>query len=411
MTDTPLDLSALVDSTPGLTPEARERLAARLQTLIESEHVDQIESRRTRRFGTWTHRAVVIAVAAAVVVVFFVPLPRVSLFTTLIAPAKVTTPTTAPTKGLPVVDLSATPAGWVPVAYGDVQVSVPATFWVYDQDACSNFQTPGTVYVDPLYEQDCASQPPVRSPQITGVFIRPVQDVPRSFTNGHSAILNGLRVYPLHLKGVLGYYAPAFGIEVTADGPLARSVVNTLTHSPRAVALSSRPAPRVPLSWRSVTFAGLSFSVPSPESPPESPHLSRPVPSDWTINQTQSTPGLGGVCRAPGVAFVSAIVTLATDAQPYPIYYCPFIRPAPEQPENGVQVDSGLRTEPMLTLSFSRHCLNLHSLTACPATSPAYSILVLKVTVPGRSKPVYVSIGLAGNGMLARTILYSLRAA
>jgi CubicO group peptidase (beta-lactamase class C family) len=32
------------------------------------------------------------------------------------------------------------------------------------------------------------------------------------------------------------------------------------------------------------------------------------------------------------------------------------------------------------------------------------------VTVPG-SKPVYVSIGLAGDGMIARTILYSLRTA
>ena len=55
-------------------------------------------------------------------------------------------------------------------------------------------------------------------------------------------------------------------------------------------------------------------------------------------------------------------------------------------------------------------CLRLHGLTACPGTSLSYSILVLKVTVPGRSKPVYVSIGLAGNGMVARTILYSLRA-
>jgi hypothetical protein len=36
---------------------------------------------------------------------------------------------------------------------------------------------------------------------------------------------------------------------------------------------------------------------------------------------------------------------------------------------------------------------------------------VLKVTVPGRTMPVVVSIGLAGNGMVARTILYSLRAA
>ena len=62
--------------------------------------------------------------AAAIVVVFFVPLPHVSLFHSLVTPAKVT----APTK-LPVVDLSATPAGWVPVAYGDAQISVPATWW------------------------------------------------------------------------------------------------------------------------------------------------------------------------------------------------------------------------------------------------------------------------------------------
>jgi len=83
--------------------------------------------------------------------------------------------------------------------------------------------------------------------------------------------------------------------------------------------------------------------------------------------------------------------------------------PTPQQPENGVQVDSGLRTEPTVTLSLSALCLVLHGLTACPATSPAYSILVLRVNVPGRDKPVFVSIGLAGNGMVARTILYSLR--
>ena len=31
--------------------------------------------------------------------------------------------------------------------------------------------------------------------------------------------------------------------------------------------------------------------------------------------------------------------------------------------------------------------------------------------VPGRTKPVFVAIGLAGTGMIARTILYSVRAA
>jgi hypothetical protein len=65
----------------------------------------------------------------------------------------------------------------------------------------------------------------------------------------------------------------------------------------------------------------------------------------------------------------------------------------------------------MVTLSLSAHCLVLHGLTACPATSPAYSILVLRVNVPGRDKPVYVSIGLSGDGIVATTILYSLKEA
>ena len=39
------------------------------------------------------------------------------------------------------------------------------------------------------------------------------------------------------------------------------------------------------------------------------------------------------------------------------------------------------------------------------------STLLLRVTKRRRSKPVYVAIGLAGNGMIARTILYSLRPA
>ena len=46
-----------------------------------------------------------------------------------------------------------------------------------------------------------------------------------------------------------------------------------------------------------------------------------------------------------------------------------------------------------------------------PDRATSYSILVLKVVVPGRSKPVVMSIGLANSGTVARTILYSLRAA
>jgi len=62
-----------------------------------------------------------------------------------------------------------------------------------------------------------------------------------------------------------------------------------------------------------------------------------------------------------------------------------------------------------VTLSFPTRCLEVHRLTVCPSATPEYSILFLRVTVPGREKPFFVSIGLAGDGTVARTILYSLR--
>ncbi len=84
------------DQPPGPRPmraEYRTALRQELEVLVAV----QTPRRRWLRsqFGSWTHRAVVIAVAAAIVVVFFVPLPRVSLFHNLVAPAKVI-PTNTP---------------------------------------------------------------------------------------------------------------------------------------------------------------------------------------------------------------------------------------------------------------------------------------------------------------------------
>ena len=82
----------------------------------------------------------------------------------------------------------------------------------------------------------------------------------------------------------------------------------------------------------------------------------------------------------------------------------------PRLASDGVRVDSGSRFPAPPRRFISKHCLNRNGLQACPATSPAYSVLVLRVTVPGRAEAVFVSIGLAGDGIAARTILYSLRA-
>ncbi|MGA2806136.1 MAG: hypothetical protein ABSF89_17415 [Acidimicrobiales bacterium] len=315
-----------------------------------------------------------------------------SVFTSSQTFATTTVPTTA--KALSVVDVATTPAGWVPVAFGDAQVSVPAAWWVlYDSPPCPTGSPTGDVFVNPppgLFACPLETAP---APSTTVSFGPPPS--PLSTVLGHPEVINGILVYPYPTGPRSSYLVPSLGVEIAVDGPLGQRVLRTLTWSPRSVVLAPGSSPAIPSSWQQVTFAGLRFSA----------------PTNWPITRTQVTPGLGAICKTLGVAFASTTVTLSTDVRPMLLPPCAYFPPTPQQPENGVQVDSGLRTEPMVTLSFSAHCLVLHGLTACPATSPAYSILVVRVNVPGRDKPVFFSIGLAGNGMVARAILYSLRAA
>jgi hypothetical protein len=61
-----------------------------------------------------------------------------------------TTTTVATTKPLPAVDASATPGGWMPVAFGDAQISVPSTWRVlYNSSECPTGSPQGEVLVNP----------------------------------------------------------------------------------------------------------------------------------------------------------------------------------------------------------------------------------------------------------------------
>jgi len=54
------------------------------------------------------------------------------------SPTRTVTPGPGPvhqTKPILAVDLSASPAGWVPVDLGDAQLSVPSTWWVIPEGA------------------------------------------------------------------------------------------------------------------------------------------------------------------------------------------------------------------------------------------------------------------------------------
>ena len=168
---------------------------------------------------------------------------------------------------LPVVDLAATPAGWVPVAYGDAQVSVPASFSVFypGQDPCESFSTPGALFVAPIpgFKRIC---PAPGHPRATLVRLVPYGGVPQKTAGEKLIIVNGVPAYfvpPSSARPFIRYFVPSLGVLVSGSGPMARRVLDTLTCSPRAVALASGGAPAVPSSWRPVAFAGLRFSVPA----------------------------------------------------------------------------------------------------------------------------------------------------
>ena len=55
-----------------------------------------------------------------------------------------------------------------------------------------------------------------------------MRQVPSAYASEKPAILNGVQVYP----GPNGdYYVPSLGVEVTASGPLARRIVDTLNRN------------------------------------------------------------------------------------------------------------------------------------------------------------------------------------
>jgi hypothetical protein len=68
------------------------------ETSPAAEPTRDLRSSWRRQPGPWTHRLMIIAVAAAILVVFFVPLPHLSFFKRLVSPAKIS-PATRPSIG------------------------------------------------------------------------------------------------------------------------------------------------------------------------------------------------------------------------------------------------------------------------------------------------------------------------
>ena len=101
-----------------------------------------------------------------------------------------------PTEPIPAVDVSATPAGRLPVAYGDARVSEPESFPVSHQSAgpCESGLLLGPfTRVSGL----CGSARPESRPDVphTPVLLGPMRRVPSKCATEEPAILDGVSVH------------------------------------------------------------------------------------------------------------------------------------------------------------------------------------------------------------------------
>ncbi len=284
--------------------------------------------------------------------------------------------TTLPAK----VATGATPLGWLPVSYGDAQLSVPSSWALVSSGAAECGPSTGVVILGS--GQWCPpSMNDQARPDTSVVTLRIVSSHPEQL-GSPAFIANGIPVYAPGVAPV--YVVPTLGIELTVGGPSQTRVLDTLTFSPRAVALAPGSSAPVPRSWRWISFAGIRFAVPPP----------------WAVKRTPNAP----LCETDLVLSEAGVDLASAPARPSS---CPLpmadVRPVPQVP--GVEVDhfSGASSPGGCVGPGTRDGLPI-----CIEATPAFGVLVAEISPVGH-RPITMKIGMFGNGAVGRTILSSIR--
>ena len=277
-------------------------------------------------------------------------------------------------------DTAATPAGWMPIAHGDAQISVPADWRVSSRPVCGHVGI-GYVIIG------SASRPIVNPRCLHASNMAAIRMLPAGYGQTHhrTGQINGIPVLggqPAP-RGYATFLAPTLHALITVRGPLANKVLGTLTRSPFSVVLERGRHLPVPSGWRWHDFGGIRFAA----------------PARWqTIKGRVWNPCFARTVTPRAVKLVHATLAVA--------FSCADVGGG-TRPTSGVQVGAGRYVAPHW---YSRYgCRSLHGLHACFAMAGLGAPLELVVDVPGRHKPTVVDIGLAGNGAEARTIFESIR--
>jgi hypothetical protein len=214
--------------------------------------------------------------------------------------------------------------------------------------------------------------------------------LPRHGSEPAIGAINGIPVVGgMSGRSGLSYLVPGLHAGVTAHGPLARKIIGTLTRSPLAVMLERGPLLPVPGDWRWYEFAGIRFAAPGAwplhRDDAWGDECSPVVPQRLVFVRTAKVPDAPS-CGGDDDTAGQAAATLGVLAGSGPEAIAPHF-------------------------AGGSSCLRLHGLRVCmPAPDTISQRVTLTVSLP-RRRPVIVEIGLAGNGVIPRTIFDSIRSA
>jgi hypothetical protein len=279
---------------------------------------------------------------------------------------------------IPLTDVAATPAGWVPVPQGDAQISVPKS---WELGACDG-------HVSGVVLEHAQSWPTTQGHcrRVANVvkFIASAGIAGRDEPGPATRLVNGIAVRQVAgTAGTASYLVPSLHVELTMRGPLAAQVLSTLTRSPLSVVLSAGRPATVPAGWRWYEFGGVRLAA----------------PAKWPLDQHWGSPCQYGVTPATVIATRDRVQ----------VYSCPAEFPAAGSlvPEPGVEILAG-PANPFPNENVTG-CFHRHGLSICTSqTASSNAVLQLRIRIPGVAKATDVLIGLAGSGITARTIYDSI---
>jgi hypothetical protein len=335
--------------------------------------------RRARLSRRWTTSALsAIAIAAAIALPLTLPSPG--------------QPDAQPISSdqqppFPLTDTAATPRGWAPVAYGDAQISVPASWYLegLGTSVCGG-GVKGMVFVGTVQSgsyfrrMGCGL-----TTNVASIGAIP----PARAVSSPASTVNGIGVVPVPgPRGYLVFLVPTLHVRVMARGPLANRILGTLTRSPLSVVLASgRPFP-VPPGWRWHAFGALRFAA----------------PMGWSVERDK----WWGGCPF-GMAAETVRLSTATEfSDPSCPTQLPQVGSLQAQP--GIVVGAGRFAVQNARQGQKVSCAHQHGMRICMLRPGESSAVLTLLVYSGRGgKSALVEIGLGDNGSTARTIFESIR--